>query len=83
VPPDLAVEVKSPTDSKRKMRQKAEKYLELGTRLVCLVFPDEQLVEVYRADEDVREVGVDQTVDAGDLLPGFSLTVREIFGKRV
>ena len=42
VPPDLAVEVKSPTDRKRALRRKAERYLEHGTRMVWPVFPDEQ-----------------------------------------
>lgn len=79
VPPDLAVEVKSPTDSKRAMRRKAERYLELGTRIVWLVFPDEQQVEVYLSNEDVKTVGVDGTLEGGEVLPGFTLSVRELF----
>ena len=77
--PDLAVEVKSPTDSKRGMRQKAEDYLRFGTKLVWLVFPEEKRVEVYEPDQDVREYGIDDTLDSGDVLPGFTLAVREIF----
>jgi Uma2 family endonuclease len=80
VAPDLAVEVKSPTDSKRKMRIKAEDYLAYGTKLVWLVFRDEQLVEVYSPDqEDVIIVGIDGVVDGGDVLPGFTLPVARIF----
>lgn len=79
-PPDLAVEVKSPTDSKRALRQKAEDYLRFGTKMVLLVFPDEQLVEVYVPGQDVREVKVDGVLDGGDVLPGFTLPVRDIFG---
>ncbi len=79
VPPDLAVEVKSPSDSKRAMRRKAEKYLASGTRLVWLVFPDEQLVEVYVADKDVQTVGIDGVLEGGDVLPGFTLKVSDIF----
>jgi Uma2 family endonuclease len=80
VPPDFAVEVKSPTDRKREMRRKAEKYLEYGTRLVWLVFPDEQQVEVYSvADEDVVTVGMDGVLDGKDVLPDFSLAVKDIF----
>jgi Uma2 family endonuclease len=76
----MAVEVKSPTDSKRAMRRKAEKYLAAGTRLVWLVFPDEQNVEVYVADEDVETVGVDGVLDGKNILPTFRLTVRDLFG---
>jgi Uma2 family endonuclease len=79
VPPDLAVEVKSPSDLKRAMRRKAEKYLASGTRLVWLVFPDEQLVEVYVADKDVQTVGIDGVLEGGDVLPGFTLKVSDIF----
>lgn len=78
-PPDLAVEVKSPTDSKREMRQKAEDYLRFDTKMVWLVFPDERRVEVYVLDEDVQEFGIDDMLDGGDVLPGFSLPVRDIF----
>ncbi len=49
VTPDLAVEIMSPTDSKRKLREKAEIYLRYGTRLVWLVFPSEQRAGVVRA----------------------------------
>lgn len=80
VPPDMAVEVKSPTDSKREMRKKAERYLDFGTQLVWLVFPDERLVEVYVPEEDVITVDIDGVLDGGDVLPGFTLPVREIFG---
>lgn len=78
-PPDLAVEVKSPTDSKRGLRQKAEDYLRFGTKIVWLVFPEEKRIEVYELDQDVREYSMDDTLDGGDVLPGFTLPVREIF----
>jgi Uma2 family endonuclease len=78
-PPDLAVEVKSPRDSKRELRKKAEKYLEYGTRMVWLVFPDDELVEVYVHDEDVITVSGDAILEGRDVLPGFQLPVRDIF----
>jgi Uma2 family endonuclease len=78
-PPDLAVEVKSPTEGKRALRQKAEDYLRFGTKMVWLIFPDEGRVEVYVADADVREFGLDDTLDGGDVLPGFTLPVKAIF----
>jgi Uma2 family endonuclease len=77
--PDLAVEVKTPTDSKRGLRQKTEDYLRFGTKMVWLVFPEEKRIEVYEPDQDVREFGIDDTLDGGDVLPDFKLAVREIF----
>ncbi len=78
--PDLAVEIKSPTDSKRELRKKAELYLTHGTKLVWLVFPDEEQVEIYTPDQDVIEVGLDGMLDGGDVLPGFTLAVRSVLG---
>jgi Uma2 family endonuclease len=77
--PDLAVEVKSPTDSKREMRLKAEDYMRFGTKMVWLVFPDERKIEVYVLDEDVQELTINDTLDGGDVLPEFKLAVRDIF----
>jgi len=80
IPPDLAVEVKSPTDSKRQLRKKAERYLDLGTSLVWLVFPDEQIVEVYSAKaNDVQTVGIDGVLSGENVLPDFTLPVHVIF----
>lgn len=78
-PSDMAVEVKSPTDSKRELHLKVEDYLRFGTKLVWLVLPEEQQVEVYIPDADVHEYGLDDTLDGGDALPGFTLVVRAIF----
>lgn len=78
-PPDLAIEVKSPTDSKREMRLKVEDYLRFGTKLVWLVFPEERRVEVYEPDQDVLELDINDTLNGGDVLPGFTLPVRDIF----
>ncbi|MBX3085285.1 MAG: Uma2 family endonuclease [Anaerolineae bacterium] len=81
VPPDFAVEVKSPTDRKRALRNKVERYLQHGTQLVWLVFPDERIVEVYVAgeDADVQTVTIDGILDGGSVLPGFTLKVSDIF----
>ncbi len=76
--PDIAVEVKSPDDSMREMREKAHFYLLNGSKLVWLVIPDKKLVEVYAPDEDAVLVEGD-VLTAGTLLPGFSLPVRDIF----
>ena len=78
-PPDLAVEVKSPNDTKRELRLKAELYMRYGTKMVWLVFPDDQSVELYVPNEDVITVNIDGTLDGRDVLPGFTLAVSEIF----
>ncbi|MHB8626144.1 MAG: Uma2 family endonuclease [Aggregatilineales bacterium] len=79
IPPDLAVEVKSPTDTYRALRKKAELYLASGTRIVWLVFPETETVELYMGNADVQVMDVTKTLEGGEVLPGFILPVREIF----
>jgi Uma2 family endonuclease len=80
--PDLAVEVKSPDDSVKKMREKVRYYLANGTKLVWLVMPDKRIIEVYSADEE-HVLGENDTLSGGDVLPGFALAVRDIFADPV
>jgi len=76
--PDFAVEIKSPDDTLPEMRRKAAYYLEHGSRLVWLVYTEKRLVIVLTADtEDI--LGEDDILDGGDVLPGFTLPVRDIF----
>jgi Uma2 family endonuclease len=78
--PDLAVEVKSPGNTPGELRQKAAYYLQNGVRLVWLVFPETQTVYVYTpANPAGKKYGIDDTLDGGDVLPGFTLALRDIF----
>lgn len=79
--PDLALEVKSPDDTFIKMREKAIYYLKNGTRLVLLLFPDRQQIEIHTSDNPVRTLGIEDTLDGGDVLPGFTIAVKDIFPK--
>ena len=81
--PDLAVEVKSPNDSYTQIRRKALLYLERGTAIVWLVYPERRQVEVCALDADgdmTREViGADGELSGGDVLPGFTLPLLRLF----
>ena len=76
--PDLAVEIKSPDDSLKEMRENAEYYLANGTQIVWLVYPHQRCVEVYTLDT-IELLCADDVLTGGDLLPDFSLSVAEIF----
>jgi len=76
--PDLAIEVKSPTDTYKAMRERAQYYVKNDVKLVWLIFPEKRIVEVYTADKhDI--LTENDTLDGGDLLRGFSLAVTSIF----
>lgn len=78
-PPDLAVEVMSRTDRLRDLQAKCLEYLDAGVRLVWLVEPKRQRVTVYLPDRSTRTLGITDTLDGGDVLPGFSLPLAEVF----
>jgi Uma2 family endonuclease len=77
--PDLAVEVVSPSDTVRDMTFKVIEYLDFGVRMVWVVFPDSRAVQVYFADRSSRLLSANETLDGGDVLPGFSLPIATLF----
>ena len=83
IAPDLAVEVISPSETSNEVLKKVQRYIEAGTRLVWAVYPLEQAVHVWTAAPDgglhVKTFGIEDRLDGGDVLPGFTLKVRDIF----
>jgi Uma2 family endonuclease len=77
--PDLAVEAVSPSDSANDVHEKVIEYLDYGVRLVWVVHPIQWTVTVYGPDRSARVLSVDDTLDGGDVLPGFTLPVADIF----
>lgn len=77
--PDLCIEVQSPDDTPKKMRDKAAYYLANGAQQVWLVYPKKQMVEVLYPDGEFDIYTIDTTIPGGDLLPDFALPVRDIF----
>ena len=77
-PPDLAVEVLSPSDLKTQVADKTSLWLELGAKSVWNVDPRERTVEVIRADGHRKLFHeTDELFD--DTVPGFRVRVSEIF----
>ena len=76
--PDLAVEVLSPTDDRDSLRLKVAAYLVAGTTL-WVVDPDAKQVEVYGPGNTPVVLGADDTLNGGDVLPGFTLAVKAVF----
>lgn len=79
IPPDLAVEVLSPSDTKSEMRGKVREYLSSGVRLVWVVDPDSKTVMVYSGTMRGTEYDEADTLDGGDVLPGFTCKVADFF----
>jgi Uma2 family endonuclease len=77
--PDLVVEVMSPNDTVSEVAEKVSIYLQAGVRLVWVVLPKQRLVHVYANEHEIKILHVGDTLDGGDVLPGFSLAVADIF----
>lgn len=81
VAPDLAVEVKSPTDREMLMTIKVSNYLAAGT-VVWLVYPDEREIHVHRTGKSVRIYTAEMTLISEDVLSGFILKLGDIFAEQ-
>ena len=77
--PDFAVEVISPSNTAGEMEQKRREYFAGRARLVWQVYPDTRRVRVYTAVEPFEELGEDETLTGGDVLPEFTLSIRRWF----
>lgn len=81
IAPDLAVEVVSPSNTADDLNDKITQYFEAGVQLVWLVYPKTRTVYVYRSVKDVMVLDQNDTLDGGNVLPGFSVPVREFFSQ--
>lgn len=79
VPPDLAVEFVSPSDTPRDVARKMELYRRAGVPLVWWVYPERRTVIVVREGRQEVELHEGDELDGGDVLPGFSFPVAQIF----
>ena len=77
--PDLSVEIKSPRNSNPEMRRKAEMWLSFGTRQVWVADPAHTTITRYAPGAAPVVLGEDDTIDGGDLLPGFTAPVWSLF----
>jgi Uma2 family endonuclease len=77
--PDLAVEVLSPDDLASDVNAKVQEWLDAGTVAVLVVDPQTRTVAVHRQPREVKFLGRDDLLTITDLLPEFSLPVKEIF----
>lgn len=77
--PDLAVEVISPGDTYAEVAENVEEWLTAGCRMVSVINPLRETVEVYRPNEDFTILRGTDTLDGGDVIEGFQCQVQDIF----
>ena len=79
IPPDLAIEIVSPTDKHYDVTEKALAYLRAGTRLVWVIEPVAKTVMIYRSETDFTVLNYEDTLTGKDVVKGFSCPVAQLF----
>jgi Uma2 family endonuclease len=78
IPPDLIVEVVSPSDHFSRIQGKVRHYLARGVRLVWVIDPEDRSATVYRADNGASLLTETDTLSGENVLPGFSCRVADL-----
>jgi Uma2 family endonuclease len=78
--PDVAVEGISPADRYTDVEDKVVEWLEAGSRMVLVVNPRQQSVTVYHSRTDIVRLTEEDTLDGGNVVPGWQLPIIEVFG---
>jgi Uma2 family endonuclease len=79
--PSLAVEILSASNTAQEMEGKRRDYFGSGTRLVWEIDPATRTAAVYTAVDQFVAVPADGALDGGALLPGFTLSLRDLFAE--
>ena len=78
-PPDLAVEIISPSERPDDIQKKLREYLQQGVRMVWQVYPESREIVVHLPDSTARTYRLGEVISGGDVLPGLELSVTEVF----
>jgi Uma2 family endonuclease len=79
VVPDLVLEVRSPGTSIRESREKMELWLSFGVKVGWELDPPRRTLTIYRPEQAPVTLGENDTLTCEELLPGFSLALRDLF----
>ncbi len=82
VAPDLAVEVVSPGDRADVLQARVQDFLDHGTRLVWVIYPDTQTAVVYRPSGEARLLSREEALDGEDVLPGLRFPLADLIPQK-
>lgn len=78
-PPDLVVEIVSPEQSVNALVRRCMWYVTNGVRLALLIDSADDSILLFRPEQPPVALSGAERIDVSDLLPGFHLTVEELF----
>lgn len=82
IAPDFAAEVVAPGDwqnPKRYLPERMKAYTAAQIRLLWLIYPERQEIEIYAHGAYIKTATIEDSLEGGDVLPGFTLAVKTIF----
>ncbi len=79
--PNLAVEVLSKSNTPAEMKRKRREYFKAGVALMWIVDPEARTITVYTSPRNPKTLTETQTLDGGNVLPGFTLSLRDLFAE--
>jgi Uma2 family endonuclease len=77
--PDFVLELRSPSDRLRVVKAKMDEYIEQGAKLGLLLDPFERRVYIYRPNLPVECLEEPESINGDPILPGFTLTLTDIW----
>ncbi len=77
--PDLMVEVKSPSDRLKGLREKIDSFLAQGTRVGILIHPEQRWVEIRRTGQEPVTLQDGDLLTVPDLLPGWEVRIEDLW----
>jgi Uma2 family endonuclease len=79
IPADLIIEVASPNDEAGDLQGKVREWIDGGAKRVWVVYPDQREITVHYPDRTARTYGMGESVPGEEIIPGFSLSLDELF----
>ncbi len=79
VPPDIAVEIMSPGQSRREQIGRCRWYVRNGVRLAIFADPRRRIVAAFRPGAESGDLRSNDVLELGDVVPGLALSVDEFF----
>lgn len=78
ISPDMLVEVLSPSNTSKQIREKLKEYFAKGVRLVWVIAPEDRTLTIYRQPDEGRLLHETASVTGEDVLPGFECRVSDL-----
>lgn len=79
IPPELVIEILSPSESWGMVRRKLADYFEMGVDVVAIVDAENETITLFRSPTQLTELHREDTLTLPDILPNFALPLVDLF----